>query len=51
MNIKEKIYNIMYEIIPNELSDYFNIDTEHGYTETEITNFIEDIIIDIKDNL
>ena len=51
MNIKEKIYDLMREVIPNELSDYFNIDIESGYTETEIKNFIEDIIIDIKDNL
>lgn len=51
MNIKQAIYDIMREVIPNELSDYFGIDTEQGYTETEINNFIEDIIIDIEDNI
>lgn len=50
MRIKE-IFEIMYEVIPIELSDYFEIDAEHDYSEKTIQNFIEDIITDIKDNL
>lgn len=42
----EEIFNILYEVIPNELEDYFNI----SYNE-EVKNFIKDICIDIKDNI
>lgn len=45
VSLKE-IFDILYEVIPNELEDYFNI----SYSE-KVKNFIEDICIDIKDNI
>lgn len=44
--MKEKIFEILREVIPNELADYFHI-----YDEELIKMFVEDIIIDIEDNL
>ena len=44
--IKESIYDILKQVIPNELSNHFDI------TDEEAVNiFIEDIIVDIEDNL
>ena len=46
MKTKEIIYEILKEILPNELEDYFGIEDENT-----ISDFVHDVLNDIEDNL
>lgn len=46
-----EVFEILQEVIPNELSDHFEIEGDTDEQQQNIVEFIADIIQDIKDNI